>query len=72
MKMVTRKRLDYIKKYGYTVKILSKHFALVRVWSKNCTSSFFKRYLSPYCLVMIIEDESNAKHGQALDWSEEE
>lgn len=57
MIIVTRKRLERFEKYGYTVKIISKHLALVRKYSKNCITSFFKRYLSPYCLVIIVKDE---------------
>ena len=47
---------NVLKENGYKVFTFWGKFALVRRYSIYCTSSFWKRYFSPYALVKIIDE----------------
>ena len=55
---LTKARLNRCKNNGYTAVKLTKHLYLVRQYSKNCSSSFYKRYLSPYRLIWVTDIDS--------------
>ena len=56
MRKFTWKSIARCKENGYKVFTLCGKFALVRRYSIYCTSSFWKRYFSPYDLVKITNE----------------
>ena len=56
MRKITWESIARYKENGYKVFIFCNKFALVRRYSIYCTSSFWKRHFSPYCLVKITNE----------------
>ena len=56
MKEVTWKSIARYKENGYKVFTFWGKLALVRKYSIYCASSFWKKYLSPYVLVKIVDE----------------
>lgn len=52
MHILTKERLDYLSENGYTV-LFFRHYALVRKYSRFCSSNWFKRHCPFYHLVKI-------------------
>lgn len=52
MRILTKERLDRLSDNGYTV-LHFNHYALVRKYSRFCSSSWLKRHCPFYSLVKI-------------------
>ena len=62
MKLISKESIERHQTHGYKVIRLGKFFTLVRKYSIYCTSSFWKKYLSPYVLVKIVDEIDYAEY----------